>query len=99
MYNYNNSFFLHYVNFSIHMIGVFVFFLNLNWEHVKKLAFIADADAKALTRGGGGQGLSPRAVSRHRDFMQALFLHVLIYICLKQEKPEMEDFETKFFWI
>ena len=40
-------------------------------------------------------GLDPPlpVVSRHRDFMQVLFLQK--YMFLKQEKPEMDDFEKE----
>ena len=37
----------------------------------------------------------PWAVSEHSDFMQVCLLHVWIYMFLKQEKSEMDDFEKK----
>ena len=39
----------------------------------------------------------PLAVSCYR-FYESFFLHVLIYIFLKQEKHEMYDFERKKTW-
>ena len=59
--------------------------MNLR-EHVKKLAFLADASAKALTP-------QPLVVSGRSDFLQAfLHVHINIYV-LKQERPDKDDFE------
>ena len=52
-------------------------------EHVKKTAFLADADAEALTP-------TPKQLGNARFYDFKIFLkYVLIYMFLKQEKSKM----------
>ena len=54
----------------------------------KKLAFLADASAKASTP-------HPLAVGGQRDFLLFFYMYKYVYMFLKQERPEMDDFERR----
>ena len=57
----------------------------------KKLAFLADTEAKALIT---PHPPTPPAVSGRSGCMQ-FFFFIDTYMFLRQEKPEMDDFERK----
>ena len=42
-----------------------------------------------------GRRPPPQAVCGHSDFMQLFLAWINLYMFLKQEKPEMDDFERK----
>ena len=57
----------------------------------KKLAFLADASAKASPP----PPLAPLAVVGQRVFLLLFYMYKYVYMFFKQERPEMDDFERR----
>ena len=66
----------------IEMIGKHKLFFRV---HVKKIAFLMRASAKAL--------IPPLTVSKQSAF--SMYINICTYMFLKQERPEMDNFERK----